>query len=165
MTSELDKFHKLADDIEVAMFTTRRSDGHLRARAMANQKRATGADLWFVTTAGSAKLDDIAHDAHINLAYFKASSREWISVSGVAAVSHDRAKVAELYASDWKMWFPDEGDSRHGTADDPRMVLIGVTIHAAEFLEVNQPTPVVLFELAKGWLTGAQPQIGEMHSL
>lgn len=63
------------------------------------------------------------------------------------------------------MWFPDESDPRHGTADDPRMVLIGVAIHAAEFLEVNKPKPVVLYELAKGWLTGAEPKSGEMHSL
>ena len=165
MTSELDTFYELADDIEIGMMTTRRPDGHLQSRAMANQKRAAGADLWFVTSAGSDKLNDIAHDEHINLAYFKSSTMEWISVSGIAVISHDRAKVAELYASDWKMWFPDEGDPRHGTADDPRMVLIGVTIHAAEFLEVNQPKPVVLYELAKGWLTGTEPKIGQMHSL
>ena len=165
MTSELDKCYELADDIEIGMMTTRRPDGHLRSRAMANQKRASGADLWFVTLAGSDKLNDIAHDPHINLAYLKASSMEWISVSGLASISHDRTKVAELYASDWKMWFPDEGDLRHGTADDPRMVLIGVAIHAAEFLEVNKPTPVVLYELAKGWLTGVEPKSGEMHSL
>ncbi len=165
MTSKLDTFYALADDIEIGMMTTRRPDGHLRSRAMANQKRADGADLWFVTSAGSDKLNDIAHDEHINLAYFKSSTMEWISVSGIAVISHDRAKVTELYASDWKMWFPDEGDPRHGTADDPRMVLIGVTIHAAEFLEVNKPKPVVLFELAKGWLTGTEPKIGQMHSL
>lgn len=103
MTGELDTFYELADDIEIGMMTTRRPDGHLRSRAMANQKRAGGADLWFVTSAGSDKLNDIAHDDHINLAYFKSSTMEWISVSGLASISHDRAKVAELYASDWKM--------------------------------------------------------------
>ena len=165
MKTEIEAFYELADDIKIAMLTTKRPDGHLRSRAMANQKRAAGADLWFVTAADSEKLDDIAHDPHVNLAYFKASSMEWISVSGMATISTDRATVAELYASDWKMWFPDEGDPRHGTADDPRMVLIGVTIHAAEFLEVNKPRAVVLYELAKGWLTGTEPKIGQMHSL
>lgn len=165
MGNELERFHELADEIKVAMLTTRRADGHLRSRAMANQKRADGADLWFVTSEGSQKLQDIATDPHVNLAYFKASSMEWISVSGLARISRDSSKVAELYAADWKMWFPDEGDPRHGTAEDPRMVLIGVTIHAAEFLEVNQPKAFVLYELAKGWLTGAEPKIGAMHSL
>lgn len=165
MSSTLDAFYELADEIEIGMLTTRRPDGHLRSRAMANQKRATGADLWFVTSDGTDKLHDIALDAHVNLSYFKPSTMEWISVSGTATESRDRAKVAELYAPDWKMWFPDEGDPRHGTADDPRMVLIAVTIHAAEFLEVNKPKPVILYELAKGWLTGSEPKLGEMRSL
>ena len=64
------------------------------------------------------------------------------------------------------MWFPDDGaDPRHGTPDDPRMVLIGVTVHAAEFLSIEKPRPVLLFELAKGWLTGTEPELGEMHTL
>ena len=86
-------------------------------------------------------------------------------MSGTAVVSRDRAKIKELYAEDWKIWFPDEGDPRHGTADDPRMVLIGVRVHAAVFLEVDKPQPVVLYEMAKGWLTGTDPDIGKMHRL
>jgi general stress protein 26 len=135
------------------------------SRAMANQKRADGADLWFVTSDGSAKLIHLAQDPHINLSYYRESSREWISVSGTAVISRDRTKIHELYAPDWKMWFGDEGDPRHGSPDDPRMVLIGVQVHAAEFLEVNKPKPVVLYELVKGWLTGSEPDIGEMHEL
>jgi general stress protein 26 len=165
MKSEKEKFYSMIDDIEIAMMTTRRSDGHLRSRAMATQKRAAGADLWFVTCEGTAKLKDLSQDPHLNLTYYRESSMEWISISGTATISEDRQKIHELYASDWKAWFPDEGDRRHGTPDDPRMVLIGVQVHAAEFLEVNKPKPVVLYEVVKGWLTGAQPDIGEMHEL
>ena len=88
-----------------------------------------------------------------------------MSVSGIAMVTRDRQKIRELYAEDWKIWFPDEGDPRHGTPDDPRLVLIGVDIHAAVFLQVNKPKPVVLYEVAKGWLTGTEPELGEMHTL
>ncbi|HEY8550251.1 MAG TPA: pyridoxamine 5'-phosphate oxidase family protein [Vicinamibacterales bacterium] len=163
--TELQKFHDIVDGIGVAMMTTRRADGHLRSRAMANQKRAGGADLWFVTLEGSAKLADIAHDPHVNLSYFRDRNMEWVSVSGLAAISRDRAKIRELYAEDWKAWFPDEGDPRHGTPEDPRMVLIGVTVHGAEFLEVNKPQPVVLYEVVRGWLTSTEPEIGTMHTI
>lgn len=165
MNSELDIFYQLVEKIEVAMMTTRRADGHLRSRAMATQKRTDGADLWFVTAAGTAKLADLAFDKHINLTYFKNSTMEWISVSGTAVVTTDRQKIRELYAPDWKIWFPDRGDARDGTSDDPRLVLIGVQIHAAEFLEVNKPKPVVLYELVKGWFTGTEPQLGVEHHL
>jgi general stress protein 26 len=165
MNSELKKFYDLVEDIDTAMMTTRRADGHLRPRAMANQRRADGADLWFVTAEGTAKLADLADDPHVNLSYYRDSNREWVSVSGIATISRDRAKIRELYAPDWKAWFADDGDPRHGSADDPRMVLIGVTVHAAEFLEVNKPRPVLLFELVKGWMTGSEPELGQMHNL
>jgi general stress protein 26 len=165
MNSELQKFYDLVDDIAVAMMTTRRTDGHLESRAMANQKRAGGADLWFVTLDGSGKLRDLEHDPHVNLSYYKERTREWISVSGIASISRNREKIHELYAADWKIWFPEEGDPRHGTPDDPRMALIGVDVHAAVFLEVNKPRPVVLYEVAKGWLTGSMPDLGEMHEI
>ena len=165
MDNELTKLYSLIENIETAMMTTRRADGHLRSRAMANQKQAGGADLWFVTAAGSGKLADLALDPHVNLSYYKDSNRSWVSVSGTAVVSRDREKVRELYAPDWKIWFPEEGDPRHGTPEDPRMVLIGVSVHAAEFLEINKPRPVLVFEMVKGWLTGTEPELGTMHEL
>ena len=45
------------------------------------------------------------------------------------------------------------------------IVLIGVEVHSAVYLEVNKPQPVVLYEIAKGWLTGSDPDIGEMHTI
>ena len=165
MATELDKFYELVDEIEIAMMTTRRPDGHLESRAMASQKRAAGADLWFVSCEETAKLRDIASDPHVNLSYYKDRTREWISVSGIARMTRDRAKIRELYAADWKIWFNDAGDPRHGTVEDPRIVLIGIDIHAAVFLEVAKPQPVVLFEMVKGWVTGTEPDLGKMHHL
>jgi general stress protein 26 len=162
---ELQTFYELVEELEVAMMTTRRSDGHLESRAMATQKRAAGADLWFVAAEGTGKLSDIEADPHVNLAYYKDRTREWVSVSGLATLTRDRDKIRELYAPDWRIWFGEEGDSRHGTADDPRLVLIGVDIHAASFLDVSKPQPVVLYELAKGLLTGRTPELGETQRI
>jgi general stress protein 26 len=163
--AEVEKLYEHIDDIEIAMMTTRRRDGHLQSRAMATQKRAEGADLWFVTLDGAQKLHDIAGDPHINLSYYKDRTREWLSVSGRASIIRDRQKIHELWAPDWKAWFPKGDDPRHGTADDPRMVLIGVEVHAAAFFEVNKPQPVVLYELVKGFLGGSSPDIGEVHHI
>jgi general stress protein 26 len=161
----MEKLYEQIEDTEIAMMTTRRPDGHLESRAMATQKRAAGADLWFVSREDTAKLRDIEADPHVNLSYYKDRTREWVSVSGLAKISRDRAKIRELHASDWKMWFGEEGDPRHGTPDDPRMVLIGVDVHAAVFLEMDKPQPVVLFELVKGWVTGEEPDLGETHRI
>jgi general stress protein 26 len=165
MKKELADLYKMIDELDTAMLTTRRRDGYMVSRAMANQKHAPGADLWFVTTDSTAKLNELENDPHVNLAYYKDRTREWISVAGLAKVSRDRAIIHQLYAPDWKIWFPDEGDPRHGTADDPRMVLIGVEVHSAVYLEVNKPQPVVIYEMVKGWVSGTEPKIGDMHTV
>ena len=163
--SELDQLYEMIDELEVAMMTTRREDGHLESRAMATQKRASGADLWFVAAEGTGKLADVERDPHVNLAYYKDRTREWISVSGLATLSRDREKIRELYSPDWKIWFGEEGDPRHGTADDPRLVLVGVDIHTASFLDISKPQPLVLLEITKGLLTGDRAEIGETQRI
>lgn len=40
-----------------------------------------------------------------------------------------------------------------------------MTVHAAEFLEVNKSRPVLVYEFVKGWLSGTEPEFGEMHAL
>ncbi|HEX6083042.1 MAG TPA: pyridoxamine 5'-phosphate oxidase family protein [Thermoanaerobaculia bacterium] len=161
----LQRLYDLIDDIETAMFTTRRPDGRLVSRPMAVQKRAAGADLWFVTMRDSHKLDELAFDPQVNLAFYKDRTREWVSVSGRARVVHDRAKIHELYQPDWRAWFGDEGGEKDGSPDDPRMVLIGVDVEMAMFLEVNKPQPVVLFEVVKGMITGKSPDVGEVQRI
>ena len=157
----LQRLYDLIDDIETAMFTTRRPDGRLVSRPMAVQKRAPGADLWFVTMRNSHKLEEIAHDPQVNLAFYKDRTREWVSVSGRARLVDDRAKIHELHQPDWRAWFGDEGGAQDGTPDDPRMILIAVDVEMAMFLEVNKPQPVVLFEVVKGMITGNRPDVGE----
>lgn len=159
------KLYELIDEIETAMFTTRRADGMLVSRPMATQKRSSGADLWFVTMRDSEKLVEIGEEPHVNLAYYKDRTREWVSVSGRARIVDDRAKVRELYQPDWRAWFGDEGGEKDGTPDDPRMVLIAVDVDAAMYLEVNKPQPVVLFEVVKGMLTGKKPDVGEVKTV
>jgi len=113
-TKKLDELYALIDGIEIAMFTTRRADGQLVSRPMATQERVTGTDLWFVTDISSNKLDELQFDPHVNLAYYKNKSREWVSVAGTAQVTQDRNLIKELYKPDWKAWFGDEGGERNG---------------------------------------------------
>lgn len=161
MKKKLKQFYDMVEDIDTAMFTTRRRNGHLVSRPMANQAAANGADLWFVTSKDTAKIEDLENDPHVNLSYYKDRTREWVSVSGLAKLSTDRRKIRELYRPDWSAWFGDAGGEHDGTADDPRLVLIGVDIETATFLKVDKPQPVILFKLVKGLVTGDAPEMGE----
>jgi general stress protein 26 len=97
---------------------------------MANQKRADDADLWFVTAEGSCKLRDLEH-APCELGVLQTGLVRMGVGVGYRQSSRDRNKIKELYEPDWKAWFGQEGEPRHGTPDDPRVVLIGINVHAA----------------------------------
>ncbi|HTE17988.1 MAG TPA: pyridoxamine 5'-phosphate oxidase family protein [Armatimonadota bacterium] len=162
---KLDQMYGLVEGIEIAMLTTRRIDGHLVSRPMATQARVEGADLWFVTDGEADKMDELQHDPHVNVSYYRDKTREWVSVSATARVVTDRAKIHELYRPDWKAWFPDDGPGRDGGPDDSRLALIAVDAHSVVYMVSNTPRPVVLFEVVKGIITGTQPDVGETHTL
>ena len=162
---KLSDLYDLIDGIEVAMFTTRRADGHLVSRPMQTQERTSGVDLWFMTNVETHKLDELMADPHVNLAYYNNSSREWVSVSGVATVSTDRELVRELYQPDWKAWIGDEGGERDGSPDDPRIALILVEAESVTYMKVTKPRPVVLFEVAKAIITGEPPKVGSLRTV
>lgn len=165
MSNDRKILFEMIADIETAMFTTRKGNGQLVSRPMAVQQRASGADIWFVTYQGADKLKEIEKDRNVCLTFYKDRTREWISISGKAKISRDRAKIHELYKPDWRAWFAGDGSVNAGTKDDPRMVLVGVDITTAMFMEVNEPMPVVAFKIAKGILTRTAPDVGRTHLL
>lgn len=160
-----EEMYGLVEGIEVAMFTTRRADGQLVSRAMQTQKRIPDADFWFVTDGDSHKMDELASDPHVNLAYYRDRTREWVSVSGTARIVTDRETVRRLYEPDWRAWFGDEGGARDGGPDDPRLTLVFVTAESVVYMKNDTPRPVILFEVVKGMVTGSTPDIGEVKRL
>ena len=160
---KLDRLYQLIEDIEVAMMTTRRRDGSLVSRPMATQRRSEGAHFWFVAEEGSPKIAEIVIDPNVNLSYYKARTKEWVSVSGSARVSRDRSKIRELYEPAWKVWFPDTGGLKNGGPDDPRIVLIGVHVRSAHFMKVDKSAPVVLFEYVASVARGERPEFARVE--
>ena len=164
-SKKIDDLYDLIEGIEMAMFTTRRSNGQLVSRPMATQGRIEGTDLWFVTNVETHKLDELALDPHVNCAYFNNKTREWVSVSGIAHVSRNKARIRQLYKEDWKAWFGDEGGDLDGGPNDPRLALIMVEAESATYMKVNKPRPVVLFEVLKARVTGNPVEIGNVREI
>ena len=162
---QLDELYALIEKIKTAMLTTRRPDGRLVSRPMATQKRDPIADVWFVADIESHKMDELHHDRHVNVAYFDPGSWEWVSVSGTARISTDRERIRALYQPDWKAWFGAIDAIRDGGPDDPRLGLILVDADSVIYLKQEKSKPMVLFEVAKGLITGDRPDVGEPRKL
>jgi general stress protein 26 len=160
---QIDELYRLIEKIKTAMLTSRRQDGRLVSRPMATQKRKSFADLWFVTDTDSHKLDELENDPHVNLAYFE--DWEWVSVSGTARISNDRALIREVYQADWKAWFGQVDDVRDGGPEDPRLALILVDADSVTFMKRDKSKPALLFEVAKAFVTGETPDLGKPQTV
>lgn len=163
-STKLNELYDLIKDVEIALMTTRRPDGLLVTRPMATQQNSSVADLWFVTDIETHKVDEIETDPHVNLGYYNAKTREWVSVSGKATLVRDRELIRKMHRPDWTAWFGNEGGDRDGGPDDPRLALILVEAISVTYFKAKHSRPRTLFEIAKGVLTGTQPDIGhEKH--
>lgn len=164
-SKKLEQLYELIDGIETAMLTTRSRTGALVSRPMQTQARRAGTDLWFMTVVTTGKVDELVADPQVNLGYYKDGSREYVSVSGRARLTQDKALIHQLYKPDWKAWLGDEGDERDGGPDDPRIALIEVTAESAYYLKSTQPRLIALFSVAKAIATGNPPKIGDAGEL
>ncbi len=152
------KLGELIKDIEFAMLTTAEADGTLRSRPMATQQVEFDGDLYFFTRAGSGKVDEIERDHHVNVSYAKPDDQRYVSVSGMARLSRDRAKIEELWSPILKAWFP-EG------LDDPELALLKVSVESAEYWDSPSSKMVQLVGFVKALVTGESYKPGEHEKL
>jgi general stress protein 26 len=162
---KLDELGDLIGDMKVALMTTRRADGSLVTRPMATQEHGRLADLWFVTSNETHKLDELRADPNVCLGYYDDDSTEWVSVSGTATLLQDREKIRELYKPDWKAYFDDQGGNRDGGPDDPRLALICVDAHSVHYMKAKFSKPRALFEIARARVTGKAAELGRVEKL
>lgn len=146
-TDAIAKLGKLIKGIHIAMMTTATEGGELRSRPMATQQTDFDGDLWFFTDSDSGKVFEIGRENHVNISYADPGDNRYVSVSGTASVVRDRQKVKELWSSIHKAWFPDG-------PDDPKLTLLKVQVHQAEYWDGPSSTMVQLIGFAKATLTG-----------
>jgi general stress protein 26 len=142
----------LIKDIKFGMFTTRHGNGHLHARPMTTQNSRLGDDavLWFfMSRQGSAPADLLA-DPNVCMVYADTHSDSYVSVSGTATLSDDRAKKEELWSPFAKAWFPDG-------IDDADLALVRLAITHADYWDVKASKLVQLWRMASAAVTGKPP--------
>jgi general stress protein 26 len=148
------KVWELIKDIKVALMVTRGEGGRLHGRPMAAAQDSFSGELWFMSRDETPKLGELAQDDHVLLAYSEPKSQNYVSVSGKATTSRDRAKIKELWSEPMRVWFP-KGP------DDSEITLIKVTVESAEYWDAPSASWVYAFGYVKARLTGESPKGGE----
>ena len=150
-TQNVDRAWELMKKIGFAMLVTHDGD-KLRARPMsANLDRESNA-IYFLTDARRHKDEEIAKNPGINLSFADSSSLKYVSVTGTATVSNDRAKIKELFSTPAKAWWD--------SAEDPNIRVLKITPDDAEFWD-SPGTVISYVKMAVAAATGTRPDLGD----
>ena len=146
---------ELMEKIGFAMLVTRDGD-RLRARPMSAYLERESNTIYFLTDARRHKDEEIARNPGINLSFADASAQKYVSLTGNAVVSNDRAKIKELFTTTAKAWWE--------SADDPNIRVLKVTPDDAEYWD-SPGTIVSYVKMAAAAVTGTRPDIGENRKI
>jgi general stress protein 26 len=146
-----DRVWRLMKKIGFAMLVTH-DGGKLRARPMSAYLEQDNNAIFFLTDARRHKDEEIAGNPAINLSFADASSQKYVSISGTATVSNDRAKIKELFSTPAKAWWD--------SAEDPNIRVLKITPDNAEFWD-SPGTVISYVKMAAAAATGTRPDIGE----
>lgn len=159
-----DKSWHLAEKIRIALFTTWDGEQQRIRPLSAHVDRAEHAIYFLIGADGGTTLAEatgapaltlaqqIAKFPTVSLAFADNSGMDYVTITGEAAVSNDRAKIAELFSPFAKAWW--DGP------DDPDIRLVTVVPHAAEVWEGPNKLVAYAVMLAAA-ATGAKPAVGD----
>ena len=124
--------------------------GHARRRQAARAaderlSRARENTIYFLTDARRHKDEEIARDPNINLSFADAGDQKYVSVTGTAVVSNDRAKIKRVVL--------DPGEGWWDSAEDPNIRVLKITPDDAEFWD-SPGTVISYVKMAAAAVTG-----------
>lgn len=141
----------LINRYRTCMLATRAGET-IRARPMAAHLAPAENAVYFLTDERHYKDEEIAADPNVCLAFANDGSANYVSISGHATVTNDRAKIKELWSLAAKAWWD-------GT-DDPNIRLLTVTPVDAEYWD-GENMVVASMKMAAAAMTGERPDLGE----
>lgn len=121
---------EMLQDLNVAMLTTQQPDGSLRSRPMKTLPLEYDGNIYFLTDAGSRKVDAIREHQQVNLSYSEPGDQHYVSIMGSATVVRDARQLERVWQDEYAHWLPDDC-----TWED--LVLIRVRIEKAEYWDVK----------------------------
>jgi general stress protein 26 len=150
-TRDTDRVWELMKKIGFAMLVTR--DGEkLRARPMSAYLERDSNTIYFLTDARRHKDEEIARNPSVNLSFANASDQKYVSITGTAVVSNDRARIKQLFSTPAKAWWD--------SAEDPNIRVLKITPDDAEFWD--SPGSVISYvKMAAAAVTGTRPDLGD----
>lgn len=147
---------KIMKDTRIAVLTYTDAQGRLVSTPMGTQDFEDASVVWFITGLDTDKVDAIRANPQVNVSY--SSDDGWVSYSGTATPSKDKAKLDELWDASASAFMDSE-------KDDPRSGLLEVHGQTAEYWSSDGAVRTA-FEFAKGLVSkGDEPDMGDNDTI
>ncbi|MBI1181141.1 MAG: pyridoxamine oxidase [Alphaproteobacteria bacterium] len=151
--SDQQQLWDMLDDFHVCMATTH-DGGTLRSRPMVPRIDRDAGVIRFLTEGGAHKVREVEADHDINLAFAEPRKMEFVSLSGTANISHDRAQVKALWNAYADAWFD-------GGPEDADVAVVTVRPTQAELWNGESNKIRTIWEIAKATSGSGHPDLGE----
>ncbi len=148
--NDIQRVWDLMKKIGFAMLVTRDGD-RLRARPMSAYLERDENTIYFLTDARRHKDEEIARNPGVNLSFADAGAQKYVSVTGTATVSNDRARIGRLFSTPAKAWWD--------SAEDPNIRVLKFTPDDEEFWD-SPGTVISYVKMATAAATGTRPDLG-----
>lgn len=148
-----DKFWKMVEGEHVAMLTTI-SQGRLDSRPMAPFPDREEGVIHFITRLSASAADDASGAMPVNVGWSDPGKNHYVSLSGTAQVSQDRAKLKSLWNSWAQAYMPDGPDG-------PDTALLTVVPDEAVYWDGTSSKIVETVKTLTAAITGSPPNVGE----
>jgi general stress protein 26 len=151
-----DRLWEMIKDIRFGMLTHRHPEGGLHAHPLTTLNKELGPKgvLYFFVSKRTEVGQRLRQDGNVNVSYADSHKDVWVSISGHATISEDRAAIDRLFNPMAKAWFP-------GGPGDPDLELVEVHITHAEYWDVKESKVTQLFKMAGAAMSGHRPSLGE----
>ena len=148
---KLDVVWSLMQEIKVPMVVTHEGDnGRMRARPMAAHLDPHANAIFFLTDAEATKDKEIYRNDNVCLVFSDIRKQHYVSLTGRAELSDDRAKIKLLWSSiDLAFWSDEE---------DPSIRVLKIVPSVAEYWDRGGAIASTV-KMVKAALTGSEPDL------
>jgi general stress protein 26 len=141
----------LLDDFAFCMATTHDGDT-MRSRPMSPRVDRDAGVIRFLVESATPMTAQIEQDQDISLAFIAPTDRNFISVSGTASISQDRALIKRLWNKAADAWFV-------GGPEQANVVAVTVDPSYAEFWDGESSNIKMMWEMAKARRSDRKPDV------
>lgn len=142
------RIREMAEDAETCFFCTALSLGEsFGARPMGVLKVDDHGHLFFMSPSDSDKNREIEANPEVRLFFQESKRAGFLSVSGKASISRDKALIDELWSPIFKTWFT-EGK------DDPRITVVEVAPTSGYYWDTKHGSMVNATKMLVGAVIG-----------